>query len=93
MTLHELRRSYQQEYRVQLPRILTRGSKRTATDVAKRLGEVAPGSLFVCKGASFSPAYLTSAVEARLRTFASSRSRGVAGSGANEAAICVDDVR
>ena len=34
------------------------------TDVASDSREVTPGSLFVCKGASFSPAYLASAVEA-----------------------------
>ena len=48
------------------------------TDVASDSREVTPGSLFVCKGASFSPAYLASAVEAGLlRTSASSRLRKI----------------
>ena len=34
------------------------------TDVASDSREATPGSLFVCKGASFSSAYLASAVEA-----------------------------
>ena len=34
------------------------------TDVASDSREVTPGSLFVCKGTHFSPAYLASAVEA-----------------------------
>ena len=36
------------------------------TDVASDSREVTPGSLFVCKGTHFSPAYLASAVAQRL---------------------------
>ena len=65
------------------------------TDVASDSREVTPGSLFVCKGASFSPAYLASAVEAGAVAYLCQQSLAeeLQAVAPNVAAICVDDVR